>query len=148
MRSGKMIASPRVYTRKDPRDRFATFFEKGSPDECWLWKGKTIRAGYGRFAVSDKPRVVVSAHRYAAEVEDADVIVHHRCGNKLCVNPAHLELLRQGDHARLHMKGALKGTHCKNGHPFDGHNGKQQTCRTCLRRSSREFQRRKRAAQD
>lgn len=34
-------------------------------------------------------------------------------------------------------------THCKNGHPFDGHNGRQKTCSACTREARLRYEKRK-----
>lgn len=62
-----------------------------SPARCWLWRGgrKGRDAGYGKFRDT-------SAHRYAYQMHKGEIphgmMVRHMCGNKLCVNPAHLAL--------------------------------------------------------
>ena len=35
--------------------------------------------------------------------------VHHSCGNRLCVNPSHLEIQPRGLHRHGHMNGDLEG---------------------------------------
>lgn len=37
-------------------------------------------------------------------------------------------------------------THCKQGHPFDGHNGRQKVCRTCAREATRRSYAKKKAS--
>jgi hypothetical protein len=60
--------------------------------------------------------------------------VHHRCGHKLCVNPAHLELLSAEAHSRRHH-GSPK-SHCKYGHAMTPDNvmvvgAGRPRCRAC-----------------
>lgn len=54
---------------------------------CWIWNGQRGN-GYGRFRGE-------RAHRYAYRLHRGEIpeglMVRHLCGNKLCVNPDHLE---------------------------------------------------------
>lgn len=54
---------------------------------CWTWRGHTVN-GYGRFRGE-------RAHRYAYRLHKGEIpdglMLRHLCGNKLCVNPDHLE---------------------------------------------------------
>src|SRR3954451_2861694 len=59
---------------------------------CWTFAGATSADGYGRFSLSGKNRL---AHRVAYElvhgVVPANLTIDHLCGNRKCINPAHLE---------------------------------------------------------
>ena len=77
-------------------------------DGCWPWRGARISAtGYG-FVGHGRDRVV--AHRWVYErligpiPEGADL--HHRCENKICVNPDHLEPLTRSEHMKRHRHAA------------------------------------------
>jgi hypothetical protein len=69
-------------------ERFWRNVQKGSG--CWEWTGGT-RQGYGRFRIGSKK---ITAHRYAYLVYHGALsgVVRHKCDNRLCVNPDHLEL--------------------------------------------------------
>jgi hypothetical protein len=73
--------------------------EIGGPAMCWLWTGATKgRDGlYGKFREH-------TAHRYAYQLHRGPIpdglMVRHMCGNKRCVNPAHLELGTAQDNYR------------------------------------------------
>jgi hypothetical protein len=80
--------------------RFIAKVEKG-PD-CWLWKGKTIRKGYGHFRLNGK---LVYAHRYSYETFVGPIpegmTIDHRCNNPPCVNPDHLQVVSKLQNNRL-----------------------------------------------
>jgi hypothetical protein len=76
---------------------------------CWLWTGALTRRGYGHFAFVDPKqgrRRQIGAHRFSYELIHGplpkDILVHHKCENKLCVNPDHLEALTALEHRRTH----------------------------------------------
>lgn len=61
-------------------------------DSCWLWVGCKHGKGYGNFHMNKK---VTLAHRasYMLFVGNLDpsTVVHHKCHNRRCVNPEHLQ---------------------------------------------------------
>jgi hypothetical protein len=71
------------------------------PDSgCWLWQGQISNSGYGRMMLSSEDgRAMESAHRasYLIFVGPIPVgtIIRQSCGNRLCVNPEHLEVLQE-----------------------------------------------------
>jgi hypothetical protein len=77
-------------------ERFELKQVKHSGDKCWDWLGSIDPgSGYGQFfVIRDGRQTKVHAHRYSyqlvhGEIPDG-VHVLHRCGDKLCTNPAHL----------------------------------------------------------
>jgi hypothetical protein len=66
---------------------------------CWIWQGQVSNSGYGRLkqVQTDKTVRMVSAQSasYRAFVDPIPdgYLVKQRCGNRLCINPAHLELI-------------------------------------------------------
>lgn len=61
-------------------------------DSCWVWTAAVERGGYGKFQKDGKAR---RAHRVAYELWcgplDDQLVVHHKCGNRICVRPDHLQ---------------------------------------------------------
>src|SRR5438132_13773133 len=60
---------------------------------CWIWQGTKEPAGYGQFWLNNSS---LKAHRFSwilvhGEPPDGHPVVQE-CGNRLCVNPAHLGL--------------------------------------------------------
>lgn len=59
---------------------------------CRLWTACKSETGYGQVRYQNKR---YKAHRLAWEAINGDIqpgtVIHHRCGVRLCVNPAHLQ---------------------------------------------------------
>lgn len=95
------------------RADFADFAEKfwkrveiDPAEGCWQWTG-AVSNGYGSLGLgllSSGDYVVVKAHRYSHELLIGPIppgaVVDHLCGNKACVNPAHLEAVAQRENTR------------------------------------------------
>ena len=111
-------------------------------DECVLWQGGRSM-GYGILDIPGMPPI--RAHRFVFLALVGPIPfgtgwhVHHRCLNKLCINPAHLELVDVAAHRRLHRL-----VRCARGHVFDEanvyirkDNGKRN-CKACALLRQRE----------
>jgi hypothetical protein len=64
------------------------------PGDCWMWLGgKNRKTGYGKKQFHGK---TVLAHRWVYEQLlgpiPAGLVINHKCRNRLCVNPHHLEV--------------------------------------------------------
>jgi hypothetical protein len=77
--------------------KLAKFFNNIRVTEsgCHTWTGNIDTHGYATFYTGDPGRPTVKAHRFIYEhthgvVLDPWSAVRHRCGNKVCCNPAHL----------------------------------------------------------
>lgn len=122
-------------------DRFWRKVNKTSAD-CWTWTAGT-RNGYGTFRFKERHEYT---HRVAYQLTFGEIpeglVVRHRCDNRLCVRPEHLELGTKADNSRDMVERGRSprnpralNTHCLSGHPYDEANtyrwnGARQ-CRTC-----------------
>lgn len=132
----------------------------GSP--CWIWTGRLDADGYGTLPGRHGARDLagIFAHRYSVvalrgqALFDAKV-VNHRCRQRSCVNPAHLEVITNAENV-LHPESMApsainaRKTHCINGHEFTDENTKlnsygNRVCRTCDRAYQIAYQRARRA---
>lgn len=93
------------YPQIDPLTRYEVDDNSG----CWNWTGPTnSKGGYGTLKIAQGTgwSKLKRAHVYFWEFENGPVPdgleLHHICGNKKCVNPAHLELMSHIEHAYLH----------------------------------------------
>jgi HNH endonuclease len=88
-----IAAAQRVVAALDDRPevrRFWARIERGSPENCWPYRGAPRKHGYGSVIWEGKP---TSPHRVAyllAHGSPRGGHVKHTCGYKLCCNPAHL----------------------------------------------------------
>jgi hypothetical protein len=145
----------------DPRlsDRFWAKCALEPDTGCWIWSGSVDGNGYGHIRIQ---RRLLKTHRVAYEafvgpIADGLEIDHFECSRRRCCNPSHLRAVSHRENSlrstAFVAANAVK-THCPSGHAYDEANTRvyrnSRYCRTCSeaasRISSREYQRRRRAA--
>lgn len=108
--------------------------DRGFTSPCWIWSRAIASSGYGVIRYRGELRYL---HRlmFRGVIPDRHQ-VHHRCGQRACVNPDHLEALTAQAHADAHRD---KRKMCKRGHEWTEANtylrpdgtGRRQ-CRACI----------------
>ena len=109
--------------------------------ECWIWRGaRSATAPYG--VVNTWGVKTTTAHRWIYERLHGElprkIVVHHKCGTKLCVRPDHLQAVTNSENLLFERKDI-----CPNGHPwssentYDVHAGERH-CRVCGRERARK----------
>jgi hypothetical protein len=136
--------------------RFWAKVDVGGRGDCWMWLGCRDTNGYGRFSVSPgggAKRKLIHSHRIALQLVGREVPTgmhtDHLCRNRLCVNPAHLEVVTPRTNilrgTGLTARHAV-ATHCPQGHPYSGDNlyitpKGDRDCRACRRVANSRYQR-------
>lgn len=93
-----------------------------SKNGCWEWDAAKNNIGYGVFFF----KKLLLAHRFSFEYfygyTSVGLVVDHKCNNRKCVNPSHLQEITQREN--LLRGNTLQGinsrkTHCPKGHEYD-----------------------------
>ncbi len=121
---------------------------------CWDWKGKIHKkTGYSEFKAQNTWYV---AHRFAYQFFVSSIppayVVHHKCENRKCSNPKHLEAMPARNHILLSDNPAginARKTHCTHGHEFtpentyivprNPHRASRRTCRICNHKRTQKY---------
>jgi hypothetical protein len=124
---------PRANTLED-------LWPKISKQDCWLWTGNITPTGYGTFGWKRQIWLVHAlVYQLVVGQIPAGTELHHKCQNRHCCNPKHLEPLTRKEHRktypRLPTNGNEKKTHCLRGHAFTEentiHRHGSRICKAC-----------------
>jgi hypothetical protein len=119
-------------------------------DHCWFWTAHVNAGGYGIINITTqggkKSRLAhrVSYEAFVGPIPDG-MVLDHRCRNRACVRPDHLEPVPHEVNVR---RGASteRGTHCGNGHEYTKASTRWvRVCVTCAD-ASRERSKARKAA--
>jgi hypothetical protein len=115
---------------RDPVERFTEKIAYVDSDTgCVVWGGATNSKGYGLFGWGGKGKNVL-AHRWASEhlggvVPEEGLLAMHKCKNRKCVNPEHLEFVTAKQHVGRGDSPPgfnSRATSCIHGHALSGSN--------------------------
>lgn len=70
----------------------------GGIAECWGWRGSVDPGGHGVYLGQRSHRIALYLSGVLIRPRTD---VHHICGQKLCCNPMHLQVMRHSDHSRV-----------------------------------------------
>lgn len=131
-----------AYAQLEERSRYLT-------NGCREWTGRRTNSGYGHVFAAGQALMV---HRVSYEFHHGPIPagyhVHHRCRNRSCWNPDHLQAVPPALHQELDACVGARNryaTHCVHGHAFTPENtyeyqhGKyrRRACQTCKLRLAR-----------
>lgn len=115
-------------------NRFNVRFHTDGENGCWIWTGAVVN-GYGRFCISAGK--TTPAHRVLWEMKNGKVPkgyeLDHKCRNKICINPSHLEAVTHAENMRRAAPFIKdkRWSHCTKGHDLSINRNKRGRCKIC-----------------
>lgn len=136
----------------NPEERFWAKVDKSG--DCWIWAPGKPGAGYGHFFPgSYSGAKSILAHRYAYELQHGPLPegqhLLHKCNNRRCVNPAHLQPATEQENTDNGNDRTRSGSGpqaaCKHGHAYTVSNTYTAPngtwfCRQCKAQTQRRAQ--------
>lgn len=104
-RRGQADRPARIELTPAERARLSTKIERDPATGCWIWNGKPDQYGDISFRGIPTRAHRLMMHLYSGEQVPWDAHVHHDCGRRGCVNPAHLRVVTATQHASIHRSG-------------------------------------------
>lgn len=97
-------------TAKPIAERFWPKVDRSLGDDaCWPWMAHVAWNGYGEFRLPTRKGRLVKAHRVAYELSvgpiDDRLDLDHKCRNRRCCNPRHLEPVTRAENAKRGLSG-------------------------------------------
>ena len=106
-------------------DFFWSRVEIDDESGCWNWVGAFSNCGYGKFSIGGlqtRAMTTQGAHRVSYELFvgpiEAGKVIKHKCDNKRCVNPEHLEMGTTSENTQEAYDRNLTNVRKGNEHPF------------------------------
>jgi hypothetical protein len=106
------LIDPIVVSAADPKTMLKLLRRTEQRGDCRVWTGG--RATQGRYGILGHAGKIMLAHRLAFAAffgelpegslkhESQSVEIHHRCHDRLCLNPHHLEAITRKQHNERH----------------------------------------------
>lgn len=139
--------------------------DMGYETPCWIWKGSISPYGYAQVSVHGRQH---RAHRLAYQTTYGDIdtalVIDHKCEQKNCINPDHLEPVTQLENVARHyrkrygtgriLRENVCDLYCPHGHRITAANIKIITrengrkaplCRICDRAAKKRYKQKARA---
>ncbi len=116
--------------------------------DCWLWRGHRFPNGYGQYGRGRYAHRVAYEH-FVGPIPEG-VVLDHKCRQRSCCNPAHLEPVSQSENVQRGAQCRLS-THCPRGHERIPENQRidkkgSKVCRLCNIENMRVYNARRKAA--
>lgn len=110
-------------------------------DGCWVWQGCRTSDGYGKITIAGEPhyahRIMLAAYLGRELPHFLTLQTDHRCRERACCNPDHLELVTPQENADRARSVHVVVTSCRHGHEYTPENTRhyrgKKFCRQCDR---------------